>query len=229
MGARAGDAAQPRQAPPRPLRPGARGRGHVGPRGLRPRRRRHVARRRGPPVRARQPGERAALRRRRRPLRLGGRPTTGPDAERDRALRGARAQPDRPPPRRPAGAARHVCRAGTPRLARPPPWAGCHGGRAAPRPRVHPRAPPRPPRDDEPLGLQHPGVLRTARGIRLGHRPPGRRRRGQGHGQAAPPRGHRGDPRRRLQPHRRAGRHGRDPVVARPRPAGLLPARRARP
>ena len=42
-------------------------------------------------------------------------------------------------------------------------------------------------------------------------------------------RGHRGDPRRRLQPHRRAGPRRRDAVLARPGQPRLLPPRRARP
>ena len=56
------------------------------------------------------------------------------------------------------------------------------------------------------LGLQHARVLRPAREVRLDSRPAGRRRRVQGHGAAAARRGHRGDPRRGLQPHRRAVR-----------------------
>ena len=106
---------------------------------------------------------------------------------------------------------------------------GRHRRRAAAGARLHLRAAPGAARADQPLGLQHPRLLRTPPRLRRRHRPAGRRRRGQGHGQAAAPRGHRGDPRRRLQPHRRAGPHRRHALLAGPRPARLLPARRARP
>ena len=132
-------------------------------------------------------------------------------------------------PGRARGAPGDVCRSRAPGVRRPPELPRGDGRRAAPRARVHPGAVPRAPGHDEPLGLQHPRVLRAARRLRGRRRPAGCRRRGQGHGQAPPPRGHRGDPRRRLQPHRRAGPHRRDAVVARPGPARLLPARRARP
>ena len=65
-------------------------------------------------------GARAALRRRGRRLRLGGRPPAGPLPQRDRPLRGARAQPDGAAPRRARGAARHVCRPRPPRVGAPP-------------------------------------------------------------------------------------------------------------
>ena len=225
---RPGSAAQPRQAAARPLRQGPGRQGPLGPGGLRPRRHQGLARRRRADLRPRQPRQHAARCRHRRPLRLGGRRRPQPVAQRERHLRGARAQPDRAPPRRPPAAAWHVCRAGAPRVGGPPHEPRCHGRRAAARPRLHPRTAPRAPWADQPLGLQHPGLLRTARPVRSGERPPGRRRRVQGHGQAAPPGGHRGHPRRRLQPHRRAGPHRRDVVVARPGPARLLPPRRAR-
>ena len=52
------------------------------------------------------------------------------------------------------------------------------------------------------LGLQHDRLPRAPLGVRR-HRPPRRAgARVQGHGQGAAPGGHRGDPRRRLQPHR---------------------------
>ena len=200
----------------------------MGPAGLRARRGRRLARGRRAALGPRQPVRRAAVRRRRRPLRLGGRRRPEPVAQRERDLRGARAQPERAAPRRPPGAARHLRRPGPPRVDRAPHPAGRDRGRAAAGARLHLRAAPRAPGDDEPLGLQHAGVLRPPRGLRLGGRPAGRGRRGQGDGQAPPPRGDRGPPRRRLQPHRRAGPHGCDAVVARAGPAGLLPPRRAR-
>ena len=52
------------------------------------------------------------------------------------------------------------------------------------------------------------GLLRPARRLRRRHRPPGGRRRGQGHGQAAPPGRDRGHPRRGLQPHGEQDRTG---------------------
>ena len=179
-------------------------------------------------LRPRQPGPRAALRRRRRRVRLGGRPPPGRSRSEtviyEAHVRNQTAlHPDVPEELRGtyAGLAHPASVPTSP--------ARGHGGRAAAGARLHPRAAPGPPRHDEPLGLQHPRLLRPARRLRRGRRPAGRRRRVQGHGQAAAPRGHRGHPRRRLQPHRRAGPHRRDAVVARPGPAGLLPPRRARP
>ena len=78
-----------------------------------------------------------------------------------------------------------------------------HGGRGAARAPHRRRAVPRRAWPDELLGLQLDRLLRTARAVR-GHR--NARRAGarvQGDGEGAPPRGDRGDPRRRLQPHRR--------------------------
>ena len=133
----AGAAAQPRQAAPRPLREGPRGRRPMGSGGLRARRRRRLARRRRAALGPRQPVRRAAVRRRRRPLRLGGRRRPEPVAQRERDLRGARAQPERAAPRRPAGAARHVCRAGPPGVGRAPHPVGGDRGRAAAGARLH--------------------------------------------------------------------------------------------
>ena len=58
-----------------------------------------------------------------------------------------------------------------------------HRRRAAAGARLHLRAGPGPARADEPLGLQHAGLLRPARGVRRRRRPAGRARRVQGHGQ----------------------------------------------
>ncbi len=119
-------------------------------------------------------GSRAALRRRRRRVRLGGRPPAEPVAQRDRHLRGARAQPDRAAPRRARGAARHLRRAGAPRVGGPPHRARRHRRRAAAGARLHLRAAPGAARADQPLGLQHPRLLRTPPRLRRRHRPAGR-------------------------------------------------------
>ena len=78
-----------------------------------------------------------------------------------------------------------------------------HRRRAAARPPHRRRVVPRRARPHELLGLQLHRLLRAARAVRGdGHA----RRAGarvQGDGEGAPPRRHRGDPRRRLQPHRR--------------------------
>ena len=82
--------------------------------------------------------------------------------------------------------------------------------------------------DRQLLGLQPALVLRPARPVRGD---PGRGRddpRVPGHGQGAPPRRHRGHPRRRLQPHGRGQPRGPDDQLPGPRQPGLLPAR-ARP
>ena len=128
----------------------------------------------------------------------------------------------RPPPR-------HLRGTGPPRHHRAPHPARRHRRRAAARAGVHHRARSAPARPDEPLGLQHAGVLRPARGVCVGPGPAGRARRVQGHGQAAAPGRHRGPPRRRLQPHERAERDGDDAELARPGQPRLLPARRPRP
>ena len=86
---------------------------------------------------------------------------------------------------------------------------------------ISPRPAPDRARPVQLLGLQHAGVLRTASD--LSHHPAPRRiqdvRAGAAH------RRHRGDPRRRLQPHRRGQRDGADAVVPRHRQRLLLPPR----
>ena len=196
-------AAQPRQAAPRPLRPRHRGRGAPRPRPLRPPRRPRPARR---PLGARRPRlgpAPAALRHRRGRVRLGCRRFPETLTHRVADLRGPRQERHPAAPRRPRGAARHVCRPRPPRLRRPPARAGCHRGRAAAGPHLHPRARPRAARPDEPLGLQHARLLRAARRVRGGGRPAGRPRRVQDDGQGPARRRHRGAARRRLQPHGR--------------------------
>ena len=127
------------------------------------------------------------------------------------------------PPVDPAGDPRHVPR---PR-ARPgrgaPPVPRRHGGRAHARASVRRRPASRRARALELLGLQLDRVLRPAPRVRdaLG-RPAGLRV--QVDGQDAAPCRHRGDPRRRLQPHGRGEPPRPDAVAPRHRQQGLLPA-----
>ncbi len=107
--------------------------------------------------------------------------------------------------------------------------AGRDRGGAHARPPLRVGAQPAAPGPDQLLGLQHARLLRPPRRVLVvGH--PGRAGAGVQVDGAGPARGgHRGDPRRRLQPHRR----GR-PVRPHPQPAGdrqplLLPAGRGRP
>ena len=187
-----------------------------------------LARGRRRPVRPGQPRPRAPGGGGPRRLRLGGRQPAGALAQRDGRLRGARPQPDAAPPGRAAGAARHLRRPGPPGVGGAPHLPRRDHRRAAAGARLHERAPAGPPRPRQPLGVQHPRLPRPARGLRGGPRPAGGRRRGQGHGQAPAPGRSRGAPRRRLQPHRRAGARGRHPLLAGAGPARLLPPRRAR-
>ena len=100
-------------------------------------------------------------------------------------------------------------------------------GRAAADPPVRVRAGAAAARQGQLLGLQLDRLLRPARGVRVAPGQPGARVQVDG---ARAARGrHRGDPRRRLQPHRR-GRPGRpDAVVPRHRQRLVLPAGRRRP
>ena len=79
------------------------------------------------------------------------------------------------------------------------------------------------------LGLQLDRLPRAALRVRR-HRAPRRAgARVQGHGQGAAPRGHRGDPRRRLQPHRRGQPPRPDAVLQGRRQRELLPPGARRP
>ena len=206
---------------------------HLATRGLRPLGRRRAARR---PRRARRP---RLARRTCRAASSSTTASTGATTRRPqvpwtetRDLRGARAQPDPAATRRARGAARHVRRAGPPRVARAPDRPRRH--RRSSCCRCTPSPPSRPWSSAgliEPLGLQHARLLRPAR-RRTPPRadPQGVARRVQGHGQGCCTRaGHRGHPRRRLQPHREQGRDGATLSLARPGQPRLLPARRARP
>ena len=90
---------------------------------------------------------------------------------------------------------------------------------------VRARRPPRRARAAQLLGLQLDRLLRAAQ--RYAERRPARRAgaRVQGDGQGAARRRHRGDPRRRLQPHRRGQPPRADAVVQGPRQPRLLPRR----
>ena len=125
----------------------------------------------------------------------------------------------------PAG---HVLRYRAPRDDRAPQAAGHHSDRAHAGPPVRAGPPPAGARTRELLGLQHDRVPGAPQRLLL-HRSARSAGAGvQGDGQGAARRGHRSDPRRRLQPHRRGQRDGPDAVVPRPGQRELLPPRRRR-
>ena len=101
-----------------------------------------------------------------------------------------------------------------------------HRGRAAARALLRARPPAGGARTAQLLGLQQHRVLRPPCRLRSRPRP---RSRVQAHGPVAARGGHRGDPRRRLQPHRRGQPPGSDAVHARARQRRVLPARGGRP
>ena len=118
-------------------------------------------------------------------------------------------------------AARHLRR---PRRDDPlPAPARRHGGRAAAGVPVRSRG--RTAGTRQLLGLRADLVLRPARGLRVEARAARGARRVPRHGQGAAPCRHRGDPRRRLQPHRRRQRTRADAVAARARERRVLHAR----
>ncbi len=231
--ARAGPALQPAQAAHRPLREGGRrlARHHlrVGRVAVRLPLRRP---RRGQPRRL---GTARAQGRRREPvLRLARRPPAPHALPRDRHLRGPRQGPHLPAPRDPRGDARHLLGASrTRRRSRTcsgsgsPPSSSCRctssctttpsssGSCATTGATTPSRSSPRT------SGTRAPG----RRGADAGRPGAGV----QGDGPRPARRGHRGDPRRRLQPHRRGQPPGPDAVHARHRQRRLLPARRGRP
>ena len=79
-------------------------------------------------------------------------------------------------------------------------------------------------RPDQLLGLQHARLLRARVALRLGLPAARRRPRVQDDGAGAARGRHRGDPRRRLQPHRRGQPPRADAGLPRPRQRRLLPA-----
>ena len=222
-----GSPLQPGQAADRPLRQGDRGHGRLGPRRQRAALCAHGTRRR------RRPGARRRGRRRgdaqvggdRRRLRVGGRPAAAGPVRRHGDLRDPRQGLHDEPPGVREDLRGHLRRAGLragDRLSRRP---RRHRGRAAPRPPHLRRVVPGRAGPAQLLGLQHDRLLRAALRVRR-HRPPRRAgARVQGHGQGAAPGRDRGDPRRRLQPHRRGQPPRTDAVVQGRRQRLLLPAR----
>ena len=154
-------------------------------------------------LRAVRPAQRGAGRGR---LRLGRRQAVAAPVARQRDLRGARQGHDLAPRPGSRGAARHLRRAGDPRGRRVPQGPGHHRGRAAADPPVHQRAVAGRARIGQLLGLQLDRLLRPAQRLLRLRRPRPAGHRVQDDGQGVPRRRHRGDPRRRLQPHRRGRR-----------------------
>ncbi len=220
----AGQPLQPREAAARPVRESRRRPGRLGRVGVRVQlgRPRRAERRRLRTARPEGSGRQPVLR-------LGGRAGAAHAVPRVGDLRGARQGADRDPSRRAGGDARHVLGPGAPgddgalRAARD------HRGRADAGAPLRARPPPGRARAAQLLGLQHHRVLRAARAV---HRDRDRRAAGdrvQGDGARAAPRRARGDPRRRLQPHRGGQPPRTDAVVPGHRQRGVLPARRRRP
>ena len=155
-------------------------------------------------------------------LRLDRRPRTAPAAQRDDHLRGPRQGLLDPQPRDPGDAPRDICGPGASVVAALSRVAGRDRGRAAAGPPVHPPAPAHRHGPAELLGLRLHRVLRPA--PRLCHAgPPGREpERVQGDGQDAPCGGHRGHPRRGLQPHGGGQSPGPGAVVQGDRQRGAI-------
>ena len=230
----------------RPVRPAPRA--SVQPRQA-PRRRVRQVDRRPDPVRC---GQRAALRsgrprcrsrggrrgrcrrdpevcRRRRELRLGGRPQARDPMARDGDLRDACEGVHEAAPGRARGSPRHVR---GPRVGggdRVPEVPGRDGCRALAGSSHRRRALPRGAWADELLGLLHDRVPRPARAVRRHRHARRAGARVQRNGQGAPRRRARGDPGRRLQPHRRGQPSGSDALVQGHRQRVVLPAAARRP
>ena len=222
---RQGPAVQPEQAAHRPLRQGRRRSGAVGRGGVRLplRRPRRPQRHRLSAVRAEVGGGQPVLR-------LGKRPAPAHPLPRDDDLRGTREGPHDHPSGDPRGAARHLLRPRAPGDDRAPQAAGRHRRGAHAGARVHHGPPPAGEGALELLGLQHDRVPGPAPRLRPTQRATGQPGAGvQGDGPRPAPGGHRGDPRRGLQPHRRGQPHGSHAVHARHRQRRLLPPGRRRP
>ena len=108
----------------------------------------------------------------------------------------------------PAHAARHLRRPRAPGGDRAPAADRRHRGRAHAGAPVRRRAVPGRARPDQLLGLQHDRVPGPAQPVLLGRAARRAGRRVQDHGQGAARGGHRGHPRRGVQPHRRGRPHG---------------------
>ena len=187
------------------------------------RRRRPRARRRG--LRDRDPQERRG----RQPLRLGGRPAPGHAVRQDGDLRDARQGLHDAPPGRARGPARHLRGPGLGGGDRALPVARRDRGRAAADPPHRRRVVPGRARAHELLGLLHDRLPRAALRLRGDRHPRPGGARVQGHGEGPAPGRDRGDPRRRLQPHRRGQPPRPDAVVQGRRQQVLLPADAGRP
>ena len=212
---------QPEQAPPRSVRASDQRPGPVARRRVRLRDR---PRGRGPlHRRARQRGLDAEVRGDRPRVHLGRGPATGDAVEPDRDLRDPREGHDEEPPVDPAGDPRHVPRPRARPGRRAPPVPRRDGGRADAGAPVRGRPASRRAGPVELLGIQLDRVLRPPPRLRdaLG-RPAGLRV--QVDGQDPAPRRDRGDPRRRLQPHRRGEPPRPDALAPRHRQQGVLPA-----
>ncbi len=144
-------------------------------------------------------------------------------------LRGARQGVHEAPRRAARAPARHLRRTRVRRGDLLPARARHHGRRAPARPPHRRRELPRRPRPLELLGLLVDRLPRAARAVR-GRRAARRAgERVQGHGEGAPPGRHRGDPRRRLQPHGRGQPPRPDAELQGHRQPELLPADAGRP
>ena len=173
---------------------------------------------------ASRPGDNCAAaheERRRRPgrLRLGGRPAASDAVRPHLHLRDARAGLHAASQlRRVRGEARDLRRhhREDPLPARP--WG--HGRRAPAGLSVRPRR--RAGRTGQLLGIPAGVLLRAARRVQLAPRPARRARRVPRHGEGAASRGHRGDPRRRVQSHDRREPGRADDLLSRPRQRVLL-------
>ncbi len=211
-------AVQPEQAAARPLRQGHQRRDRLGPVAVRLRLRRARLPQRRRLARAHD------LRRGDQPvLRLGGRPPARHPLQRERHLRGPRQGADPAAPRRARGAPRHVRRPGPSRRHRSPDPARRHRHRADAGAPVHPGQHAARQGAAQLLGLQHPGVLRSAGVVRRdgAARPAGAGVQVDGQGDAR--RRHRGHPRRGLQPHRRGQPPRADAELQGHRQPGVLP------
>ena len=158
-------------------------------------------------------------------LHVGRRPSAAHAVEGHRDLRGARQGHDAPASRRAAPAARHLRGPRHPARDRPPEAPRRDGGRAPAGPHLPRRQAPGRDGPAQLLGLQHARLLRARHALR------GERfaLRVQDDGQAAARGRARGDPRRRLQPHRRGQSPRAHAVVPRHRQRGVLPAAEGRP
>ena len=212
---------QPRQAAARPLRQGHR----------RPDRRRRVPvllplRQARGVQRRRLPRPHHALGRGQPVLRLGPRPPAAARVPRERHLRGPRQGPDDDPPRHPRRDPRHLRRARPPGDDRAPQDARDHRDRADAGAPVRPGHHAGRQGPVQLLGLQHHRLPRAPQRLRRHGHPRAAGHRVQEHGQVAARGGHRGHPRRGLQPHRRGQRDRPDDRLPRPRQRGVLPAGR---